>query len=178
MTSPFVLHQFLLNADDDTTPGLLRFFTFLDHETILELDEATRTAPQERRAQRAVANDVVALVHGEEAARLAERAGEALFAESIAELDEATLLQVVADAPSSTWTRGEFAAGVDAVELLVRCELAGSKAEARRFLEQGGVYVNNVRIDGSTPVDLSRALHGRYLVVRRGRRQLHLVVVA
>ncbi len=178
MTSPFVLHQFLLNADDDTTPGLLRFFTFLDHETILELDEATRTAPQERRAQRAVANDVVALVHGEEAARLAERAGEALFAESIAELDEATLLQVVADAPSSTWTRGEFAAGVDAVELLVRCELAGSKAEARRFLEQGGVYVNNVRIDGSAPVDLSGALHGRYLVVRRGRRQLHLVVVA
>jgi tyrosyl-tRNA synthetase len=178
MTSPFVLHQFLLNADDETTPGLLRFFTFLDHETIRELDEATRTAPQERRAQRAVANAVVGLVHGESAARLAERAGEALFAEAIAELDEATLLQVVADVPSSTWTRGELVAGVDAADLLVRCALASSKAEARRFLEQGGVYVNNVRIDGSTPVDLSRALHDRYLVVRRGRRQLHLVVVA
>jgi tyrosyl-tRNA synthetase len=162
MTSPFVLHQFLLNADDDTTPGLLRFFTFLDHETILELDEATRTSPQDRRAQRAVANAVVGLVHGENAARLAERAGEALFA----------------DAPSSTWTRGELVAGVDAAELLVRCHLASSKAEARRFLDQGGVYVNNVRIDGSTLVDLSRALHDRYLVVRRGRRQLHLVVVA
>jgi tyrosyl-tRNA synthetase len=117
-------------------------------------------------------------VHGESAARLAERAGEALFAEAIAELDEATLLQVVADVPSSTWTRGELVAGVDAADLLVRCALASSKAEARRFLEQGGVYVNNVRIDGSTPVDLSRALHDRYLVVRRGRRQLHLVVVA
>ena len=178
MTSPFEFHQFLLNADDVTTPALLRFFTFLDHETILELDEATRTRPQERQAQRAIANAVVTLVHGEAAARQAERAGEALFAESIAQLDEATLLQVVADAPSSTWSRAEVAAGVDPVELLVRCDLASSKAEARRFLEQGGAYVNNVRVDAETPVDLARALHGRYLVVRRGRRLLHLVVIA
>jgi tyrosyl-tRNA synthetase len=178
MTSPFEFHQFLLNADDVTTPALLRFFTFLDHETILELDEATRTRPQERQAQRAIAHAVVTLVHGEAAARQAERAGEALFAESIAELDEATLLQVVADAPSSTWSRAEVAAGVDPVELLVRCDLASSKAEARRFLEQGGAYVNNVRVDAETPVDLARALHGRYLVVRRGRRLLHLVVIA
>lgn len=178
MTSPFEFHQFLLNADDVTTPALLRFFTFLDHETILELDEATRTRPRERQAQRAIAHAVVTLVHGEAAARQAERAGEALFAESIAELDEATLLQVVADAPSSTWSRAEVAAGVDPVELLVRCDLASSKAEARRFLEQGGAYVNNVRVDAETPVDLARALHGRYLVVRRGRRLLHLVVIA
>jgi tyrosyl-tRNA synthetase len=175
MTSPFVLHQFLLNADDDTTPGLLRFFTFLDHETILELDEATRTAPQERRAQRAVANDVVALVHGEEAARLAERAGEALFAESIAELDEATLLQVVADAPSSTWTRGEFAAGVDAVELLVRCELAGSKAEARRFLEQGGVYVNNKAVGIDHKVTAADRLTETMLILRAGKKNHRLL---
>jgi tyrosyl-tRNA synthetase len=85
---------------------------------------------------------------------------------------------VVADAPSSTWSRNELIEGVDAVDLLVRCELAKSKGEARRFLEQGGVYVNNVRVDGATPVDASRALHDRYLVVRRGRRELHLVVIA
>ena len=101
MTSPFAMYQFLLNADDVAAPAMLRFFTFLDHETILEIDEATRTAPQERRAQRAAANAIVTMVHGEDAALRAERAGEALFTESIAELDEATLLQVVADAPSS-----------------------------------------------------------------------------
>ena len=178
LTSPFALHQYLLNADDATTPALARFFTFLDHETILDLDDSTRSRPQERRAQRAIANAVVELVHGADAARNAERAGAALFAESISELDEATLLQVVADAPSSTWSRGELVAGVDPAELLVRCDLAASKGEARRFLDQGGVYVNNVRIDGSEPIDASRALHGRYLVIRRGRRQLHLVVVA
>ncbi len=178
LTSPFAFYQFLLNSDDDMTPALLRFFTFLDHDVILELDEATRTAPQERRAQRALANAVVSFVHGVEAAQNAERAGEALFSEEIAALDEATLLQVVADAPSSTIARSELQTGIGPVELLVRCDLAASKAEARRFLDQGGVYVNNRRVEPLESIDLSHVLHDRYLVVRRGRRQLHLVVVA
>ncbi len=178
LTSPFEMHQFLLNADDATTPALLRFFTFLDHDTISSLDEATRVAPQERRAQRALANAVVTLVHGADAAGKAERAGEALFQPSIAELDEATLLTVVADAPSSSMSRSDFAAGVDAADLLVRCSLAKSKGEARRFLEQGGVYINNVRIDAEARVGLESTLHDRYLVVRRGRRELHLIVLA
>ena len=178
LTSPFAFHQYLLNSEDEMMPALLRFFTFLDHDVILELDEATRTAPQERRAQRALANAVVSFVHGDEAARNAEKAGEALFSEEITALDEATLLQVVADAPSSTLARSELQTGIEPVDLLVRCDLAGSKAEARRFLEQGGVYVNNRRVEPLESIDLSHVLHDRYLVVRRGRRQLHLVVVA
>jgi tyrosyl-tRNA synthetase len=178
LTSPFAFYQYLLNSEDEMMPALLRFFTFLDHDVILELDEATRTAPQERRAQRALANAVVSFVHGDEAARNAERAGEALFSEEIAALDEATLLQVVADAPSSTLARSELQTGIGPVDLLVRCDLAGSKAEARRFLKQGGVYVNNRRVEPLESIDLSHVLHDRYLVLRRGRRQLHLVVVA
>ena len=178
MTSPFALHQYLLNVDDAMTSSLLRFYTFLDHQTISELDGATLVAPKERRAQRALANAVVGLGHGETAALNAQRAGEALFSEAIADLDEATLLQVVADAPSSTMTRGELLEGIDPVVLVTRCQLASSKAEARRFLDQGGVYVNNVRIEPTAVVDSSNVLHDRYLVVRRGRRQMHLVVVA
>jgi len=178
LTSPFAMHQFLLNADDATTPSLLRFFTFLDHATISELDDATRHAPQERRAQRALANAVVTLVHGEDAARAAERAGEALFAPSIAQLDEATLLTVVADAPSSHLSRTTLAQGLDAADLVVHCALAKSKGEARRFIEQGGVYVNNVRVEPDARVGLESTLHDRYVLVRRGRRELHLVVVA
>jgi tyrosyl-tRNA synthetase len=178
LTSPFEMHQFLLNTDDAMTSSLLRFFTFLEHDTILGLDEATGSVPQERRAQRALANAVVALVHGEDVALKAERAGEALFQPSIAELDEATLLTVVADAPSSTISRGEFESGIDGADLVVRCALAKSKGEARRFLEQGGVYVNNVRLEPDARVGLESTLHGRYVVVRRGRRELHLVVVA
>lgn len=175
LTSPFALHQFLLNADDQTVPTLLRFFTFLDHDTIRNLDEATTTAPHERRAQRALANAVVELVHGSAAQSAAERAGEALFSEAIAELDESMLLTVMEDAPTSMWSRSDLLAGVDAADLLVRCALAKSKGEARRFLDQGGVYINNRRLE-SDVVTLAGALHGKYLVVRRGRRELHLVV--
>ena len=178
LTSPFALHQFLLQSDDVITPQLLRYFTFLDHDTILELDESIQREPQERRAQRALANSLVAFVHGEESARSAERAGEALFSEAIAALDEATLLQIVADAPSSILSRAELGGGIDAAELLARCHLAASKGEARRFVEQGGVYLNNVRVEPTQLIDLSHVLHDRYLVLRRGRRQMHLVVLA
>lgn len=177
LTSPFALHQFLLNTEDATVSASLRYFTFLDHDVIIDLDQATLAKPQERLAQRALANAVVSFVHGERAAAHAQRAGEALFNEAIAELDEVTLLQVVADAPSSTWSRSELAEGVDPVELLVRCGLAKSKGEGRRFMAQGGVYVNNVRLDEGESIDLTRTLHDRYLVVRRGKRELHLMVV-
>ena len=178
LTSPFAMHQYLLNSDDQLTPTLLRFYTFLDHETILNLDDDLAAAPQERRAQRVLANTVVAMLHGETAAIHAERAGEALFTEAIAGLDEATLLQVIADAPSTVITREDLRAGIDPVGLLVRCALAGSKSEARRFIDQGGVYVNNSRIEADACIDLSSVLHDRYLVLRRGRRQLHLVVIS
>jgi tyrosyl-tRNA synthetase len=177
-TSPFKMYQFLVNSDDVVTPMLVRYFTFLSHDEIRELDESLAGAPQERRAQRALAREVVTMVHGEGAAVKCERASAALFGESIADLDESTLLEVVADAPSSTWSREELLAGVDPVDLLVASHLAKSKAEARRFLEQGGVYLNNVRLDAETRVGIDDALHGRYLVVRRGPRQLHLVVAS
>ncbi len=178
MTSPFALYQFLLNSEDEMTPTLLRFFTFLDHETISELDESLRVDPQARRAQRALANAVVAMVHGEDAALRSARAGEALFNGSIAELDEATFLEVLADAPSSTVDREAVRVGLDPVDALVLTGLASSKAEARRFLDQGGVYLNNRRIESDARIELSMALHDRYLVLRRGRRLLHLMVVA
>jgi tyrosyl-tRNA synthetase len=177
-TSPFKMYQFLLNCDDVVTPMLLRYLTFFDHQVIGELDESLARAPQERRAQRALAREVVTMVHGEDAATRAERASAALFGESIAELDERTLLEVVADAPSSTWSREELLRGVDPVDLLVASSLAKSKTEARRFLDQGGVYLNNVRLHADARVGIGDALHGRYLVVRRGPRQLHLVVAS
>jgi tyrosyl-tRNA synthetase len=176
-TSPFKMFQFLLNSDDVIVSQLLRFFTFLDHDTILELDEATKTKPEQRRAQRALALSVVTMVHGEDAALKAERAGEALFSTSIADLDEATLLDVLEDAPSSSWSRSALLEGADPVDLLVSSELAKSKAEARRFIEQGGVYLNNERLSAESRVAISDALHDRYLVLRRGPRQLRLVVV-
>jgi tyrosyl-tRNA synthetase len=176
-TSPFKMYQFLLNSDDVIVPQLLRFFTFLDHDEIVSLDEATTSRPEERQAQRALAVAVVTMVHGEEAAHKAQRASEALFSTSIADLDEATLLDVLEDAPTLKWPRESLAQGVDPVDLLAASELAKSRAEARRFLDQGGVYVNNGRLDADSRIELAHVLHGRYLLLRRGSRQQCLVVV-
>jgi tyrosyl-tRNA synthetase len=178
LTSPFQLFQFLLASEDETTPTLLRYFTFLSHEEIEELDAATRDHPQHRSAQRALAVSVVTLVHGPDATAAAQRASEALFSETISELDEATLLEVLGDAPSTTVSRDEFAQGLDVVDLLLRTQLASSKGEARRFLDQRGVYVNNVRLDPAAPITLEHVLHSRYFVLRRGRHQTHLVVLS
>ncbi len=176
-TSPFALYQFLLNVDDVMVPTMLRFYTFLDHERILELDHLTKESPQAREGQRALARAVVELVHGEAALAGAERASEALFSPSIRDLEENLLVQATADAPSSTMSRAELVEGLDPVDLLVRCELAKSRGEARRFVDQGGLYVNNERVGAEDRVGVEHALHGRYLVVRRGRRDLHLVVI-
>ena len=176
-TSPFKMYQFLLNSDDVIVTQLLRYFTFLDHETIRSLDEATATRPESRQAQRALGAAVVTMVHGAEAASKAQRASEALFSTSIAELDETTLLDVLDDAPTLTWSRESLAQGVDPVDLLATSELAKSRAEARRFLDQGGVYLNNERLNAESRIELSDVLHGRYLLLRRGSRQQCLVVV-
>jgi tyrosyl-tRNA synthetase len=178
LTSPFALFQYLLNVDDASVLASLRYFTFLSHEEILSLDDATRTKPHERAAQRALAREVVTLVHGENAAERAARASDALFSEEIETLDEATLLEVVGDAPSSKWTRTQLEGGLDPVELLVRIGLAASKAEARRYVEQGGVYVNNRRLEVGELLEPTRALHSKYLVIRRGRHELHLAVIS
>jgi tyrosyl-tRNA synthetase len=156
----------------------LRALTFVSHDEILELEAATTHRPQERRAQRALADAVVTWVHGAEETAKANRAAAALFSEDIALLDEAVLLEIVADAPSSTLPRASAAAGLDPVELLVSCGLASSKTEARRFFEQGGVYINNLRQEENSPVKVSQALHDRYLVVRRGKRNTHLIVLS
>ena len=178
LTSPFRFYQFLLQTEDAVVGAYLRYFTFLRHEEIADLDREVAERPQRRAAQRALAHDATALVHGEHEAGRAERASNALFGEEIADLDERTLLDVVGEAPSSTVSREALTHGeVTLVDALTMSGLVSSRAEARRTIAQGGAYVNNRRVqdEGSAlgPGDL---LHDRYVVLRRGRRDYHLLV--
>ena len=179
LTSSYRFYQFLLQSEDDIVGRYLRYFTFLSHEEIEALDAATAAHPERREAQRALAHEVTLLVHGEERTLVAERASAALFGESIAELDEPTFLDVVAEAPSSVLSRGLVVdGGVPLVDAMVAGGLASSRSEARRTIDQGGAYVNNRRVeDVSRVLSRSDLLHDRYVVVRRGRRDYHLVVV-
>ncbi|HVC15617.1 MAG TPA: tyrosine--tRNA ligase [Acidimicrobiales bacterium] len=178
LTSPFRLYQFLLQAEDAVVGAWLRYLTFLDHATLEELDRQTAEHPERRAAQHALGIEVTRLVHGEIEAAHAVRTSRALFGEEIASLDEQTLLDVVGDAPSSMVERDALVrAEVRLVDVLVSAGLVASRSEARRAITQGGAYVNNRRVQDEGyelgPADL---LHDRYVVLRRGRRDHHLLV--
>jgi tyrosyl-tRNA synthetase len=175
-TSPFAFYQFFLRTDDAEVGRHLRYFTFLSHEEILDLDAATAARPAERAAQRALARQVTDLVHGEEERQRAEHASEALYSEEISLLDERTLLEVCAEAPASERSRHELDAGLGLVEALADSGLVASRSQARKTIAQGGAYVNNRR--ESDPERLLRRddlLCDRYVVLRRGRRDYHLL---
>ena len=178
LTSPYRLFQFFLNTEDTVVGSYLRYFTFLAHDEITALDAETAEHPQRRTAQRALAREVCRLVHGSEEAARAEEAAGALFGGDLQGLDERTLLELVEEAPATALGRDRLEApdGLGLVDLLAETGLASSKADARRSLAQGGVYLNNGRVDDvEAAVGPSDLLHGRYLVLRRGKRTHHLV---
>ena len=175
-TSPYALYQFLVRSEDAMVPRLLRWYTFLAHARIEELDVEVAERPERREAQRVLAREVTAFVHGEAEAARAERAAGVLFSEEVATLDEATLLEVFADAPSSTRPRADLDAGVPVVEALRDSGLVASLSEARKVVSQGGAYINNRRVsDAEARVGRDDLVCGRYVVLRRGKRDHHLV---
>ena len=175
-TSPYALYQYFIQVEDSVVGAYLRYFTFLSHDEIGALDEATAQRPQSREAQRSLARAVCSLVHGETETARAERAAGALFSEEVAALDEATLLEVFADAPSSAMARAALdGAGLDLVEALAASGLVTSKSSARTALGQGGAYVNNRRVGPDARLTTADLIAGRYVVLRRGRRHHHLL---
>jgi tyrosyl-tRNA synthetase len=175
-TSPFAMYQFFLNTPDDQVAKLLRFLTFLEHDAIIELDRQTAEHPQRREGQRALARAVTGLVHGDAEVTKCEEASAALFGEEIAGLSEEMLLAVTEDAPTTEISRAELLDALTLTDLLERTGLVKSKKEARRTVEQGGAYVNNVRqTDDARTVAADDLLHGRYLVLRKGRKDVHII---
>ena len=172
LTTPYAMYQFWLNTDDADVVDRLKVFTFLSRAGIEELEESVRTEPFKRRAQRRLAEEVTALVHGTEAAQAAESASVALFGQGdLATLDEATLAAALSELPSAT-----ASAGAPIVQLLVDTGLTSSLSESRRAIAQGGVYVNNAKVESDAAV-LEQLLHGKHAVLRRGKRTLAAVRV-
>ncbi len=179
LTSPYRFYQFWLNTDDRDVIAYLKFFTWLERDEIEGLELALRTAPEQREAQLRLAREVTRLVHGPDALARAERASRALFGEEVSALSPEELLDVFQEVPSTRVEAIQLAGnGMSIVELVVLTGLAPSKAEARRLIEGGGIYLNNRRI-GSANHTVSRndALHGQFLVLRRGQKEFRLVRV-
>lgn len=181
LTSPYAFHQFWLNADDRDVSSLLRFFSFASQEQIEELDRATQERPHERAAQRFLATELTTLVHGASECEAAENAAKALFGSGeLVDLPHATLEAALREATVGEVARNEiendFLPNVD--ELFVRAGLSSSKKAARRTINEGGAYINNVRVESEDyRVPVSELLHGSWLVLRRGRKSFAGVTV-
>jgi len=173
LMTPYAFYQFWLNTDDADVVAYLRTFTFRSREEIAELERAVAERPAAREAQRALAADVTTLVHGAEATAKVVAASQALFGRGdLAELDEATLAAAVAELPRAEV--GELTDdGPLVVDLLAEAGLVAGRNAGRRAIADGGVSVNNVRVtDGDAVLTADQLLHGRWAVLRRGKRTL------
>ncbi len=181
MTSPYAFFQFWLNADDRDVVSYLRYYSMRDHAEIEELEAATLAEPARRVAQRALAQEMTSLVHGEPATAAVEAAAQALFGQGdLGAIPAEVLDPALREVPHAVIDRSEISDGLlpNIVDLLVRSGLATSNGQARRTIGEGGAYVNNVRVeDDEARPALTDLLHGRFLVLRRGRKTLAGAIV-
>jgi tyrosyl-tRNA synthetase len=171
MTTPYAWYQYFVNTADADVIRYLRWFTFVSADELTELEEATTARPHERAAQRRLARELTTLVHGEHATEAVEHASQALFGRGeLARLDESTLTAALRETSVAELKPGSPDGIVD---LLVASGLSQSKGAARRTIAEGGVSVNNTKVDDEEwvprPADF---LHGRWLVLRRGKRNI------
>jgi tyrosyl-tRNA synthetase len=174
LTTPYAFYQFWLNADDRDISTFLRTFSFTTREEIEELERLTEERPQARAAQRALAEELTTLVHGADQTAAVIAASKALFGQGeLADLDEATLAAALSELPHAKVS--ELAPVVD---LLTEVELVASKSAARRTIKEGGAYINNAKVTSEDAVPASSdLLHGKWLVLRRGKKNLAAIEV-
>jgi tyrosyl-tRNA synthetase len=177
MTSPYAFFQFFLNSDDRDVEQLLRSFSFKSHDELDALFDSLKTNPGAREAHRALAREVTTLIHGETQTNKVENAAKALFGQSeIRDLDIDTLESALSELPRTTIGKGaEMPTWVD---LITAAGVVDSKSAARRVVKEGGAYINNEKIAGEDfAPTVDHLLHGRFIVLRKGKRDLAAVEV-
>jgi tyrosyl-tRNA synthetase len=172
------MYQYWLQTADADVGRYLRLFTFLDRGRIRELEHAVDTCPEQREAQRVLAAECTAVVHGRDVVAAVEAASRILFSASDEIPQEATISLLAAEVPVTELSHTELAQGIGLVDLLVRTRLGESKGAARKLVEGGGVYVNNRReSDARKTVSAADLVWPRALLLRAGRKNYHLVLI-
>ncbi len=181
-TSPYRFYQFWLNVSDEDGERYIKIFTSLDKETIDALVEEHRQDPGRRALQRRLAEEVTVLVHGKEALQAAQDASAILFGkstkESLARLDEETLLDVFNGVPQFTLSRESL--GQPAIELFTQpdVQIFPSKGEMRKLTQGGGVSVNKERLEAfDRPITEEDLIDGKFILVQRGKKNYYLITV-
>lgn len=176
-TSPYKFYQFWLNADDADVIHYLKFYTFFTEEEIAALDQETKDHPENRAAQKTLAKELTLMMHGQTALDKAVQASQALFGGDITGLSAADIADVFSEVPASDMSADRFGGdGMNVVDVLVESGFLKSKGEARRGIQEGGVYVNNRRVtDAAMNVTISDFIEGKYLILRRGKKNYSMV---
>ncbi|CAB4559021.1 unannotated protein [freshwater metagenome] len=177
MTSAYEFFQYWLNSDDADMPKLLKVFSMKSRAEIERLIETVKTNPGAREAHRELARELTTMIHGEQMAQKVELAAKALFGHSdISELDLATLDSALAQLPRTQIAKGQPLPTW--VDLLAATGVVDSKSAARRIVKEGGAYLNNQKVENEdfTP-SKADLLHGKYLLLRKGKRDLAAVEV-
>lgn len=178
-TSPYRFYQFWLNADDRDVIPYLKYFTWLGRDEIDALERTHEADPGRREAHRVLAREVTALVHGATELANAEKASEVLFGGALDDVSVESLKDIFEDVPSTSYARTALQGeGLGVLDLFADTGLAASKGEARRLVRSGGAFVNNERMsDENHRVVADDLIEGALLVLRKGKRNYHLVHV-
>ena len=179
-TSVYRFYQFWINTDDRDVIRYLKFFTFLSQEEIAALEQQHATNPGAREAHRALAKAATDLIHGENATQDALRASQILFGGELTGVSESIFNDVVGEVPTRELAPTKLdGAGFPLVELLVESGLSPSKGQARKDVEGGGIYLNNIREGGTARVVTSSdLLFGRHLLLRKGKKNYVVMTAA
>lgn len=172
-TTPYEFYQFWINTDDRDVIKYLKYFTFLSKEEIEQLEKETIEAPEKRAAQKALAEDVTRLVHGEEALQQAIKISEALFSGDIKALTGAEIVQGFKDVPSYEQDLNEE---VTFIDLLVNAKISPSKRQAREDVSNGAIYVNGDRVtDIHFELGKVDRIENQFTIIRRGKKKYTLI---
>lgn len=173
-TSPYAFYQYFVNTDDRDVERFLMQLTMVDVDEIATIMRSHLERPEARTAQKALAFEVTRLIHGEDAASEAQSASTG-FTRDAADLSIADLASLVDAIPTTRVDASVI--GSDLVDLLVKTKISASKGEARRLMAQGGIKVSGVAVLEDRELDSNDLLHGCYILLNRGKKSRHLVVV-
>ncbi|RAP74929.1 tyrosine--tRNA ligase [Paenibacillus montanisoli] len=172
-TSVYQFYQFWINTDDNDVVKFLKYFTFLSKAEIEALEAELQQHPERRAAQRELAREVTKLVHGADAVVTAEKITQALFSGEFVQLSEEELIEALRDMPTTVFAADQEESHL--MSLLVEVGAAPSKRQAKQDIDGGAVYVNGQKQSGSdTVIPKDQRLHGKYLVIRRGKKNYFL----
>jgi len=170
-TTPYQFYQFWINTDDRDVIKFLKYFTFLSKEEILDLEKEVKNHPEKRKAQRILAKEVTSLVHGEKASQRAEKISLALFYGDLKSLSENEIKEGLADVPSFVLKEKK----INLVDLLVKAKISPSKRQAREDIKNGAIYLNGFRQNEDKELTLKDRLYGKFLIIRRGKKNYFLI---